>query len=49
MGKKLNVGTLMAGVGTLFSIIGMILDKHSQQRVMKETIIEEVAKAINNK
>lgn len=49
MNKKINVGTLIAGLGTLCSIVGMILDKHSQQRVMKETIVEEVAKAINNK
>lgn len=49
MFNKLNVGTLIAGLGTIFSIVGMVLDKHSQHRIMKETIVEEVAKAINNK
>jgi hypothetical protein len=44
-----NFGKIIAGLGTIFSIVGMILDKHSQQRMMKETIIEEVAKAVNNK
>lgn len=47
--KKMNMGTIIAGLGTIFSIIGMVLDKHSQQRIMKETIVEEVAKAISNK
>jgi len=49
MFKKISVGTLIAGLGTVCSIIGMVLDKHSQQRIMKETIIEEVAKAVSNK
>lgn len=49
MNKRINMGTLIAGLGTIFSIVGMILDKHSQQKIMKDTIVEEVAKAIGNK
>ena len=49
MNKKINVGALLAGLGTICSIVGMILDKASQQKVMKQTIVEEVAKAITNK
>lgn len=45
----INIGKIISIVGTVCSIAGMILDKKSQQRMMKETIIEEVAKAINNK
>lgn len=49
MFKKMSMGTFIAGLGTICSIIGMVLDKHSQQKIMKETIVEEVAKAISNK
>lgn len=45
----INIGKIISIVGTACSIIGMILDKHSQNRIMKQTIIEEVAKAVNNK
>ena len=47
--NKMNIGSLIGLLGTICSIVGMILDKQSQQRVMKETIIEEVAKAVSNK
>lgn len=47
--NKINIGSLIGILGTVCSIVGMILDKHSQQRAMRETIIEEVAKAVSNK
>ena len=49
MFNKIGIGTLIGAAGTIFSIIGMILDKSSQNRLIKKTIAEEVAKAVSNK